>query len=38
MNAQNHMDASRKQLAWAWRALEFEDLPRRNGKGVGGDR
>ena len=32
MNAQNHMDASRKQLAWARRALEIEDYRGATGR------
>ena len=32
MNVQNHINASRKQLAWAWQALEFEDYRGATGR------
>ena len=32
MSTSEHLEASRKQLAWAWRAFEFEDLRGASGR------
>ena len=32
MSVNSHLEDSRKQLAWAWKALEFEDLRGASGR------